>query len=220
MKRLFIDFAWKSSEELRSRAIRETLTLECDWIANEIKKEGEGGFFLREITYLRPSCLSFVISSLFGKLGGYFMSFVRLGSCFRWVFLGGLCAVVFLFQTLDINAESDLGKPVTDKAALSAYRREFISNRCIAFGGMGIVAPDTYVVTSSKKNEIRLPGNVAWEGEGSSKKQVVCILDGKVFDYSADRERFSLTKSTLISFEGEKVYFFDFNTFKGGYYVR
>lgn len=131
-----------------------------------------------------------------------------------------LCAAFFLYHGLTADAGEGGESALNDKAGLLSVRQEFLSNRCMAFGGIGIVAPNVYVVTKSRVNEIMLPGGLVWKGEAASKRQGVWIIDGKVFCPSAEPERFSVTKGLFISFEEEKIYFFDFGTFQGGFYVR
>lgn len=87
-------------------------------------------------------------------------------------------------------------------------------------GGIGIVGPSTYVVATSKKNELILPDKTHWTGQDKDVHQAVCFFNGKIYDPVEDKNTFSLADSLLVSFEGDKIYFFDFKTFKGGFYQR
>lgn len=131
-----------------------------------------------------------------------------------------LFAAFFLYHGLTADAGEGGEGARNDKAGRLSVRQEFLSNRCMAFGGIGIVAPNVYVVTKSRVNEIRLPDGLVWKGEAASRRQRVWVIDGKVFCSSTEPEQFSVTKGLFISFKEEKIYFFDFGTFQGGFYVR
>ena len=109
---------------------------------------------------------------------------------------------------------SNAGTPTTPPNSI-------MLNECLIKGHMGIVGPSIWVATSSQKNELILPDQSHWTGQDKQVRQMVCILNGKVFDPAGNNQNnFSMVESVFVSFEGDKVYFFNFMTLKGGFYRR
>jgi hypothetical protein len=109
----------------------------------------------------------------------------------------------------------------------------FEENRCMVIGRLGIIKDGIFIVIFSKKNallvqedekspndNLLLPKTLEWEGLTRDKKQVVFVYKNQIFETSNLPDDFSINESILISFEGEKVIFFDYATFHGGYYKR
>lgn len=96
----------------------------------------------------------------------------------------------------------------------------FASNEFFAKGGMGIINEKLYIVLKSEKNELRLGSTDSWVGVAASQPELAIVFDGKVWSPQALPPQFDLSRAIIISFEGDKVRFFDFGKITGGYYKR
>ncbi len=93
-------------------------------------------------------------------------------------------------------------------------------NECFSKGGLGIIRPEVYVVTRSVSNEILLSHGQRWVGEMGSRRQVLFVFGDKVVEHPTQAVAFDLSKAIVISFQEERIYFYDFAAGKGGYYRR
>ncbi len=59
-----------------------------------------------------------------------------------------------------------------------------------------------------------------WKGKSATKTEVAIVYGGKVWSPHAIPDGFDLSKAVVVSFEGSKIRFFDFQTMSGGYYDR
>jgi len=112
----------------------------------------------------------------------------------------------------------------------------FATNRGWSKGGIGIISEELYVVVKSARNDrneliLTPPGHLGkdqrapvpetrWKGKSISEGQVVFVYEGKVWEPQDLPQGFDLSKSAVISFESDKVRFFDFQATEGGYYDR
>lgn len=96
----------------------------------------------------------------------------------------------------------------------------FATNRCFSKGGLGIVNTSLYIAVKAAKNELRFGEKETWSGLEASQSEVVIFFEGKVWMQSSLPKGFDLSKAVVISFEGEKIRFFDFQSMSGGYYER
>lgn len=96
----------------------------------------------------------------------------------------------------------------------------FASNQFFAKGGVGIIDQDLYIVVKSAKNELIFSGANKWLGLDATQNEVVIFFGGKIFPQNVLPDRFDLSKAVVVSFEGNKVRFFDFRKMSGGYYSR
>ncbi len=91
-------------------------------------------------------------------------------------------------------------------------------------GGVGIVNEQVFVLTKSPNNEAILhPKNgreEKWRGQNMSQEEVVFVFDDRVWEVKALPQNFNLSKSVIISFEGEKIRIFDFQKESGCYYLH
>jgi hypothetical protein len=94
------------------------------------------------------------------------------------------------------------------------------TNRCYAKGGIGIVNKELYIDLKSSANRLLLEAGKSWTGNGRDVREVVIVFDGRVLSANSKPEGFDLSKSIIVSFEGEEVRFFDFANSLGGYYKR
>ena len=103
-----------------------------------------------------------------------------------------------------------------------ATRQEFSK------GGIGMVNKHLYVIVRSARNErnelIVKPTEeteARWYGKSATQTEAVIFFDGKIYSSSQNLPAdFDLSKSVLVSFESEKVRFFDFQSMYGAYYKR
>jgi len=96
----------------------------------------------------------------------------------------------------------------------------FATNRCLPKGGFGIVNASLYIVVRSAKNELLFGEQGTWSGQDASKPEVVIFFDGRVWTLPRLPKAFDLSKAVVLSFEADKVRFFDFQVMTGGYYER
>ena len=109
-----------------------------------------------------------------------------------------------------------------EKTGTFATRREFSK------GGIGLLNDKLYVVVRTQKtgrNELVVRSTngaeETWQGKRATEPEVVFFYDGKVWPSSqALPDGFDLSRAILVSFEKEKVRFFDFEKEYGAYYSR
>jgi len=96
----------------------------------------------------------------------------------------------------------------------------FATNRCYSKGGIGIIHQGLYIDLKSVQNELRLTGANRWGGKNAPLPEVVFFFQNKVWSQNALPEGFDISRAIIISFESDKVRFFDFSKMSGGYYLR
>ena len=109
-----------------------------------------------------------------------------------------------------------------EKTVTFATRREFSK------GGIGLLNERLYVVVKTErngKNELIVRSangaEETWHGKSATEPEVVFFYDGKVWSPSQTLPNgFDLSRAILVSFEKEKVRFFDFEKEYGAYYRR
>ncbi len=96
-----------------------------------------------------------------------------------------------------------------------------------AKGGVGLINEHLYVVvnlSSNDRNELIIKTadwkEQRWKGKIVTKAEVVIVYEGKVFSSQDIPDQFDLSKAVVISFEQDKIHFFDFQSMHGGYYER
>jgi hypothetical protein len=87
-------------------------------------------------------------------------------------------------------------------------------------GKVGVVADEVYVALNSERNTLLIGNNREWTGRPSHEKQVVMAFEGAIVDPSALPSEFALEKSVVVSFENEKVYFWNASEKRLGFYRR
>ena len=102
----------------------------------------------------------------------------------------------------------------------SAARMKIATNKCWPKAGLGIIDPDLYIDLNSTKNELILAAGQRWAGAPVKMHQVVFVWHGKVLREPSSEHGFAIENSAVVSFEVEKVSFFDFASGIGGYYER
>jgi len=96
----------------------------------------------------------------------------------------------------------------------------FADNQYMSKGGIGIISKDLYIVLKSKKNELFFTAGERWTGREVTSPEVVVVFEGRFWLAQELPNKFDLSKSIVVSFEGDKVRFFDFDRMSGGYYRR
>jgi hypothetical protein len=94
-------------------------------------------------------------------------------------------------------------------------------------GGIGMVNKKVYIVVKSTKNDrnelVVIPTEDTeerWKGQSATKTEVAIVYEGKVWSSETIPDGFDLSKAVVVSFEGSKIRFFDFQKMAGGYYER
>jgi len=100
-------------------------------------------------------------------------------------------------------------------------------SRCFSKGGLGIVNTNLCLVTKSATNDanelllVRTDEpDLTWKGESITKAQVVVFYEMQIWSKENLPAGFDLSKSIVVSFEKDKIRFFDFQEMFGGYYPR
>jgi len=113
------------------------------------------------------------------------------------------------------------------KKQVAEGRDAFADRRELSIGGIGMVNKNLYIVVKSAKNDrnelIVKPTEgteVRWTGQSAAKPEVAIVYEGKVWSLQAIPDGFDLSKAVVVSFEGSKIRFFDFQKMAGGYYDR
>jgi hypothetical protein len=106
--------------------------------------------------------------------------------------------------------------PTTNEAKVM-----FAENMYIAKGGIGIVRKtDLYIHLHSASNELFLSGGRTWSGRSARTVEIVIFDGSKIISPEALPQDFDMSNAVIISFERDKVRFFDFKKLSGGYYRR
>jgi hypothetical protein len=100
-------------------------------------------------------------------------------------------------------------------------RDRFTANEFFAKGGIGIIIQDNlYIAVKSAKNELVLRAGNRWVGLDASKPEVAIFFENRIWSPQSLPDRFDLSNAVVVSFESDKVRFFDFRSMSGGYYRR
>jgi hypothetical protein len=106
-------------------------------------------------------------------------------------------------------------------------RDAFATRRYWSKGGIGMVNKNLYIVVKSARNDMNElivkpteETEERWKGKSVTKAEVVFVYEGKVWAPQSLPNGFDLSKAVVVSFEGEKIRFFDFQATVGGYYDR
>jgi hypothetical protein len=106
-------------------------------------------------------------------------------------------------------------------------RDAFANRRELSKGGIGMVNKNLYIVVKSTRNDrnelIVKPTEETeerWKGQSATKTEVAIVYEGRVWSSEAIPDGFDLSKAVVVSFEGSKIRFFDFQKMAGGYYER
>lgn len=90
---------------------------------------------------------------------------------------------------------------------------------CLRKGGIGVLFDHTFVVTRGNGNEVILPDNSKWIGRSRFFSQMVAVSGGQVI-ITDQVHAIELQKCLVISFNKNKIIFYDFPRQSGGAYER
>jgi hypothetical protein len=122
-----------------------------------------------------------------------------------------LAVTLFSARGISQNAENN---------GAAREREMFAKNEFFAKGGVGIISENLYIVVKSAKNELVLSTGGKWVGLDASKPEVVIFFEGRIWSPQGLPDRFNLSNAVVVSFERDKIRFFDFRKMSGGYYRR
>lgn len=91
---------------------------------------------------------------------------------------------------------------------------------CYSKGGLGLIRKRLFIVVKSAKNQLMLPDGAIWTGKPAGTNEVVMIFDDKVWSPAELPPGFDLRKTVIVSFQGDIIRFFEFDSNSGGYYMR
>ena len=99
-------------------------------------------------------------------------------------------------------------------------QKMFATNRCLSKGGLGIVNTSLYIAVKSARNELLFGEKETWSGLDAARPEVVVFFENRVWVPENLPKEFDLSKAVVVSFEGSKIRFFDFQMMSGCYYDR
>jgi len=137
-----------------------------------------------------------------------------------------LSSIVFAALAVGVTNARGTGQKTDggDASITNDVSAVFATNRCFSKGGLGIVNKGLYIVVKSTRNELIVKPTEeteqTWTGQSAAKVEMVILSGGKIWSVEKLPDRFDLSKASIVSFESEKIRFFDFQTMSGGYYER
>ena len=138
-------------------------------------------------------------------------------------------AACIVLAALGTSLSSAQGASQSAMRLDAAKKREMCAtSRYFSKGGIGKINKHLYVVVKSAsddRNELIVKPaedkEERWKGKSASKAEVVIVFEGMIWSSQGLPDQFDLSKAVVVSFEGDKVRFFDFHTMSGGgYYER
>lgn len=109
---------------------------------------------------------------------------------------------------------------VTNANGQNVIGNELLLTQYPEKGGFGVVYKNIFINLRAERNELFIDQDSPWIGLTPDHKQVVFVFNGKIFEATKIPSNFTISESILISFEFDKVLFFDFRRGVGGYYTR
>ena len=83
---------------------------------------------------------------------------------------------------------------------------------------MGIVSPSLYIYLRTERNQLLLADGKKWTGKNTEQPEIVIVFHGQVWQQVP--AGIDLAATTVVSFEKDRVRFFDFNRMEGGFYRK
>ena len=128
-----------------------------------------------------------------------------------------IVSVLFVLAVLAKQGQSQTAK----NHAIGEGKNMLVTDPCIMVkGGLGIVKPGLYIDVTSLRNKLLFGKDESWSGLDWSESEVVVFFAEKVWGAHSLPKDFDLSKAVVVSFEREKVRFFDFQEMGGCYYKR
>lgn len=90
---------------------------------------------------------------------------------------------------------------------------------CLVKGGLGLIREPLYVKVDSNSNELSI-NRYVWTGKDASVPEVVIVYQNSIWSPGSVPVGFDPHESVVISFERDKVRYFDFRQGEGCYYDR
>jgi hypothetical protein len=128
------------------------------------------------------------------------------------------CAVSVLLAATLVSAQ--VASQGSKKHDATEERKMFATTRCLSKGGLGIVNTSLYIAVKSARNELLFGEKERWSGFGAANPEVVVFFENRVWVPENLPKGFDLSKAVVVSFEGSKIRFFDFQMMSGCYYER
>jgi hypothetical protein len=110
--------------------------------------------------------------------------------------------------------------PATSLSEGQSVDKSLLENLYYPKGSFGLVGAKVYVSVKSPRNELVVRSGSRWTGEPRGVRQVVLLWKGEPVSEATLPPDFELSKAILVSFEGERITFVDFETGTSGYYRR
>jgi hypothetical protein len=126
--------------------------------------------------------------------------------------------IILIFIVPIIFSNQGFGQKAKDPNNVS--EKMFAKNQYFSKGGIGIISKNFYIVVKSNNNELILNDGKRWVGKSADVSEVVIFYDGRIWSQESLPDGFDLSKTVVISFETNKIRFFDFRQMDGGYYKR
>jgi hypothetical protein len=94
------------------------------------------------------------------------------------------------------------------------------ANQCFPKDGLGVTYQGVYILVNSSKNELKIDHSKSWVGARRDVKETVWIRNREIISPPETLEGFDLSNCFVISFQPDRVIFFNFSGSKGSYYLR
>jgi hypothetical protein len=128
---------------------------------------------------------------------------------------------IFVFAVLAGTLLSIQGRgQAADKPQTGKETSVFATELYFSKGGLGVIDENLYIDLKSPKNELLLKDGKRWTGKVAGAREVVMFFEDRIWSSSDLPNGFDLSKSAVVSFEGDIVRFFRFTGMSGGYYER
>jgi hypothetical protein len=122
------------------------------------------------------------------------------------------------------GAKQDTKKQRPTEGTDMLGRDKFATKWQVAKGSVGVINEYLCVIVRSESNELILkpmPGTeLRWTGQNATKAELVIVYQDKVWSSQSLPQGFDLSKAVVVSFESDKIRYFDFQVVDGGYYQR
>lgn len=123
--------------------------------------------------------------------------------------IGGV-VLLLVFASCEFSQEPSRRVPVPPIS--------FATNECFGKGGLGIVTPNLYINLRTERNQLLLADGKKWIGKDAEQPEIVIVFHGQAWQQVPDA--FDLATAIVVSFEKDRVRFFNFNRMEGGFYKR
>ena len=124
-----------------------------------------------------------------------------------------ICSVLLLLAFASCGFSQEPSRHVPEPPPVS-----FATNECLGKGGLGIVTPSLYINLQTERNQLLLADGKKWIGKNAEQPEVVIVFRGQAWQQVP--VAFDLATAMVVSFQKDRVRFFDFNRMEGGFYRR